>query len=133
MSHLLSIFRMTCPRCHHGSLFVRPFRWRDPLKMHKHCEVCGQHFEPEPGFYYGAMFISYIFLAFFSLGFTLIAVFAFGLSVELTFALLIGILAVMFLWNLRFSRSIWIHLAVRHDPKAAQPHQHAQETKSLEA
>ncbi|MEQ9288746.1 MAG: DUF983 domain-containing protein [Cyclobacteriaceae bacterium] len=27
--------------------------------MKKNCEVCNLNFEPEPGFYYGAMFISY--------------------------------------------------------------------------
>lgn len=87
--------------------------------MHTECPVCGQKFEPEPGFYYGAMFISYIFTGFFSLGFSLFCVFGLALSVELTFALLIGVLGLLFLWNLRFSRSIWIHLVVRHDRDAA--------------
>jgi hypothetical protein len=34
--------------------------------------------------------------------------------------MLIGVLAIMFFWNLRFSRSIWIHLVVRHDREAAE-------------
>lgn len=29
--------------------------------MHTHCPACGVSFEPEPGFYYGAMFVSYAF------------------------------------------------------------------------
>lgn len=88
--------------------------------MNKQCEVCGQKFEPEPGFYYGAMFISYIFLGFFSLGLVGLLVFAFHLSVELSFGVLLAVLAVIFWWNLRFSRSIWIHLVIRFDPKAAE-------------
>lgn len=119
MKRLFSTFNMTCPRCHHGKLYVSPFNWRKPMLMHKECSICGQKFEPEPGFYYGAMFISYIFIGFFSLGFTLLSVFALGLSFDLTFGLLLGILAIMFFWNLRFSRSIWIHLVVRHDRDAA--------------
>jgi hypothetical protein len=87
--------------------------------MNKVCPACGQRFEPEPGFYFGAMFISYIFLAFFCLGFTGLLVFYFHLSVDLTFGILLGILAVIFIWNLRFSRSIWIHLVVKYDPTAA--------------
>jgi uncharacterized protein (DUF983 family) len=118
IKRLSSIFNMTCPRCYHGKLYVSPFNWRKPMLMQKECPVCGQKFEPEPGFYYGAMFISYIFIGFFSLGFTLLSVFAFGLSFELTFGLLLGVLAIMFFWNLRFSRSIWIHLVVRHDREA---------------
>jgi len=85
--------------------------------MNKQCSVCGQKFEPEPGFYFGAMFISYIFLAFFSLGLTGLLVFYFHLSVDLAFLILIATLTVMFIWNLRFSRSIWIHLMIRYNPK----------------
>lgn len=96
-----------------------------PLAMNKQCPVCGQKFEPEPGFYFGAMFISYIFLAFFSLGLTGLLVFYFHQSVDFAFLILLLTLAVMFIWNLRFSRSIWIHLVVKFDPKAvAQSHKH---------
>lgn len=111
---------MTCPRCRKGPMF-HPMEILHPLKMHKQCSVCGQRFEPEPGFYYGAMFISYIFIGFFSLAVVGLCVFYFHVSVEASFLILLGFLALMFLWNLRFSRSIWIHLVVRYDPKAAQP------------
>ena len=86
--------------------------------MNKQCANCGQRFEPEPGFYYGAMFISYIFLAFFSLALVGLQVFFFKVSVDVAFGILIGVLALMFIWNLRFSRSIWIHLVVKYDPEA---------------
>jgi hypothetical protein len=79
--------------------------------------VCGQRFEPEPGFYYGAMFISYIFLGFLSLGLTGLMVFYFHFSIELAFGILLAFLALIFLWNLRFSRSIWIHAVIKFDPK----------------
>jgi uncharacterized protein (DUF983 family) len=92
-----------------------------PLKMNRQCAVCGQRFEPEPGFYFGAMFISYIFLAFFSLSMTGLLVFYFHFSVELAFGILLTTLALMFVWNLRFSRSIWIHLVIKYDPKSI-PH-----------
>jgi len=91
---------------------------RHPLKMNNRCSVCGQKFEPELGFYYGAMFISYVFIAFFSLGLVGLCVFYFKLSVEFSFLLLLTCLAIMFFWNLRFSRSIWIHLVIKYDPKA---------------
>jgi hypothetical protein len=91
---------------------------RHPLKMNRVCEVCGQKFEPEPGFYYGAMFISYVFIAFFSLGLVGLLVFYFKVSVEISFLILLTCLAIMFLWNLRFSRSLWAHLMMKYDPKA---------------
>lgn len=88
--------------------------------MNKQCHVCGLNFEPEPGYYYGAMFISYIFLGFLSLAFTGLLVFYFHLSLDLSIGILLILLALMFLWNLRFSRSIWIHLMVKYDSKAQQ-------------
>lgn len=96
MSRISSIFNMTCPRCRESKLFEHPMHFSRPLKMNKQCPQCGQKFEPELGFYYGAMFISYIFVGFFSLGLTSLLVFYFNLSIEVTFTILIGILAVMF-------------------------------------
>ena len=88
-----------------------------PLAMNKRCSSCGLNFEPEPGFYYGAMFISYIFIGFLSLGLVGLCVFIFKLSVNTAFIILICSLALIFLWNLRFSRSVWIHLMVKFENK----------------
>ena len=49
MNKIQSIFKMTCPRCREGNLFVKPFNISKPLDMHKACQVCGQKTEPEPG------------------------------------------------------------------------------------
>lgn len=114
MSKLGSIFNMTCPRCREGQLFETPMKLSRPLAMHKKCSVCGLKFEPEPGFFYGAMFISYIFIGFLSLGLVGLCVFYFKLSIEIAFMILLSFLALIFLWNLRFSRSIWIHLMVKY-------------------
>lgn len=86
------------------------------MQMNKMCPCCGQPFEPEPGFYLGAMYTSYalhaviillIIIAFsniwgsrnlFSLGlFFLVAV--------------IALLPVTF----RLSRVIWLHIWVRYE------------------
>ena len=112
---------MTCPRCEQDKLFVSPMKLSNPLAMHKQCNHCGQRFEPEPGFYYGAMFISYIFLGFTSLGLVGTLVFGFGLSVEIGFAVLLVTLALIFFWNLRFARSIWIHLVIKPQKESKAP------------
>jgi len=49
-----------CPRCRQGDIFIYPLR--NILKfsaMNKNCSHCDADFEPEPGFYFGAMFVSY--------------------------------------------------------------------------
>lgn len=68
-----------CPACGKAPIFRYPLK--NILKfgiMHKNCAHCGVSFEPEPGFYLGAMFVSY----------------------ALNVALLVGIWLVLYLfWN----------------------------------
>lgn len=74
---------------------------------------------PEPGFYYGAMFISYIFMGWFCLGFVAIFHWVLGWSTAASFALLLLVCAIIFVYVFRASRSIWLHFNVKFDPKAA--------------
>ena len=55
-----ALLECKCPRCRQGDLFEDKLSkfWTNRA-MHKKCPVCDLNFEPEPGFYYGAMFISY--------------------------------------------------------------------------
>lgn len=49
-----------CPRCRQGDIFkTRMFDLSGFWKMNPGCSHCNSTFEPEPGFYYGAMFVSY--------------------------------------------------------------------------
>lgn len=57
-----AILGAKCPRCREGDMFQYPFS--KVLKFHKmytHCPVCNLRFEVEPGFFFGAMYISYAF------------------------------------------------------------------------
>ncbi|TNF41159.1 MAG: DUF983 domain-containing protein [Cytophagales bacterium] len=57
-----AIAHCTCPRCREGKLFpVSPFSYRKLTEVNMTCEVCGARLIPEPGFYDGAMYISYAF------------------------------------------------------------------------
>ena len=49
-----------CPRCRQGKIFAAPW-WQVTKfsRMHEHCPHCGLRYEVEPGFFFGAMFISY--------------------------------------------------------------------------
>lgn len=59
-SDLLSMLEAKCPRCHTGSMFQHPLLKVSKFdKMNKVCPHCGFNYEPEPGFFYGAMYISY--------------------------------------------------------------------------
>ena len=114
---LSSIFGMTCPRCREGKLFeTGSFSFNRPFEMKDRCSNCNQNFMPEPGFYFGAMFISYIIWGWFSILLCLGLVFWGGWSVNAAFGLLIFISLIFFVWLFRISRSIWIHINVKYQP-----------------
>ena len=72
---------------------------------------------PEPGFYYGALFISYIFTAWFCIGFVILFHWVLDWSTEASFGLLIFTLLLGWPYVIRLARSIWIHITEKYDPK----------------
>ena len=116
MNFIVSTFKYKCPRCRIGDLFTKPFDIAKPLDMPERCIHCDQKTEPEPGFYFGAMFLSYLLTAFPLLGLGLALAFAFNQPMSNIIAALIFIAVLTFIKVLRFSRSLWIHLMVRYQP-----------------
>jgi uncharacterized protein (DUF983 family) len=58
---IYSILAEKCPRCHQGNLFVNknPYQLRNWGEMHENCSHCELKYELEPGFFQGAMYVSY--------------------------------------------------------------------------
>jgi uncharacterized protein (DUF983 family) len=48
-----------CPRCGEGAVFKHPLLSLHFADMHDACTNCQATYQPEPGFYFGAMFVSY--------------------------------------------------------------------------
>lgn len=116
LSTLKSIYNCKCPRCHKGDMFLRGKLLTTKFSvMNKYCSYCGQSFEPEPGFYFGAMFISYaINTALFITVWVALSVIKPDYSLTLLLSL-IGITVLMFLpFIYRISRSIYIAIFVRY-------------------
>lgn len=56
-----SVFFLRCPTCGKGKLFkANPYNLNRMLDMNNRCEYCDEDFVVETGFYYGAMYMSYI-------------------------------------------------------------------------
>lgn len=116
-SKAYSIFNFKCPRCHEGDLFeTETFSFQKSFDMHHRCPQCDLNYMPEPGFYYGAMFISYIFMGFFCIGFVMFFHWVLGWSTAGSFALLLLVITIYFVWIFRLARSIWININVRYRP-----------------
>jgi uncharacterized protein (DUF983 family) len=61
-STALALLQLRCPRCHQGKLFsTSALNVTRFAQMPAQCPVCGQSFEPEPGFYFGSMYITFAF------------------------------------------------------------------------
>lgn len=119
MNYLVSIWKYKCPRCRKGDLFTKPFDISNPLNMNEKCKYCGQLTQPEPGYYFGAMFISYIWTGFLCLGIVGFCMLVLGWTVNQSFILLLILAALSFFFITRISRSIYIHLDVRYNPELA--------------
>ena len=87
--------------------------------MYPACPRCGQDYWPEPGFYYGAMFLSYILFSFPFLGLVLVLRFAVGMSIASSMAILAVLAAFGFVYIFRVARSVWLAANVRYDQAVA--------------
>jgi uncharacterized protein (DUF983 family) len=116
-SYLYGVLNAKCPRCREGNMFPPGTLYsRRFADMYPGCACCGQTFEPEPGYYYGAMYVSFGF----STGIFLIVLFFLSLFVkELTtlmvaatvLVVVVGLLPVLF----RLSRALWIYIFIRYE------------------
>ena len=114
-----AILECSCPKCRSGQMFaLKPTQKWFNTEMNTSCAVCHQTFQPEPGFYYGAMFVSYAFSVVITFVSVFVLYFFFNASSIWAYLLLIASL-VLLLWPLmfRYSRSIFLHLfgGIRYD------------------
>jgi len=111
-----SIFGQLCPRCRSAKIFRSSIYWGFP-KMHDRCPSCGLLFNREPGYFLGAMYVSYgLGLPFiFVIGAILWALTGWRLDkVALCAVLLFAPFAPMLTF---FSRVLWIYLDQKMDPE----------------
>ena len=100
-----------CPRCRQGQIFVSA---ATDIKrfglMHPKCAHCEASFEPEPGFYFGAMFVSYaINVALFVAAWVALYVLIRPQS-DWVYISAIALVAILFTpWTYRYSRILWLY------------------------
>jgi hypothetical protein len=87
------------------------------IQMPKECPVCGLKFEPEPGFYWGAMYIGYGLSVSFSV-FNFLWMYLIWGWLTWQFILVNAILlAIAVPYTFRFSRCIYIYIIQSFEPK----------------
>ena len=119
-SYRNALLSAKCPACREGDIFKFPLsRLTHFADMHSQCPVCGAGFEPEPGFYFGSMFITY--------AFNVVIVIVSGVTLyyfwdlpEWVFLVLVATLAVGAMpFSFRMSRTLWLYWfgGLRYDPR----------------
>jgi len=85
-------------------------------KMHDRCASCKQPFEPEPGYYIGAMYVSYA-IQIAIVIFVSLVIQAVNSNAAIGWYLggIVGAILLLFPFIIRFSRSAWIHLFVPYE------------------
>lgn len=111
MSLLVAVLRMRCPRCRKGGVFSGLLRTRE------RCPVCNLVFERAPGYFTGAMYVSYSLGVFGTLPvwFTLLYT-----RQPLWLVLSASVAAVVLLmpFSFHYSRVIWLHIDYRLEPSS---------------
>lgn len=85
--------------------------------MDNNCTVCGQDFVIEPGFYYGALWMSYPVVVLITI--VLTSIFYLYLDYSLAYFMLI-LCAVMFTiqpYIIRLGRAMWINIFVKYEER----------------
>jgi uncharacterized protein (DUF983 family) len=116
MTALRSILRQRCPRCREGAIFRAPLP-RGWLSMYDRCPLCGLTFVREPGYFVGAMYISYML----AIPPYLILVTTLWLGAGWRYELaLLGAVAIYLPFvpiAMRLSRVIWMYIDQAFDPE----------------
>ena len=111
MSQIKNILTGKCPHCEKGKVFNtngNALLFRIP-KMNEKCSECGHRFEREPGYFFGAMYVSYgMAVAEMVSVFAVSQLFVNSLVHSFIAILIAGIIFSAF--NFRYSRLLWIYM-----------------------
>jgi uncharacterized protein (DUF983 family) len=108
---LINIINEKCPKCAQGFVFQRKLNLLQLPLMHVKCKSCNYTFDREPGYFLGAMYISYGLsvllgiLAFLAITFMLPTIDLFVKTL-----LVIAIILLCGRKNYKLSRVIYIHI-----------------------
>lgn len=111
MTSLSALLRGKCPRCRTGNMFQYPIsRISRFSQMHDTCPHCGVSLSPEPGFYQGAMYVSYAFIVALIVAVSIV-LYTIGANSEATYIISIISLTVLLApLNFRYSRIVYLYL-----------------------
>jgi uncharacterized protein (DUF983 family) len=111
-----------CPKCNKGKVFEtnNPYS-TDAFKMYEQCSECNLKYEMEPGFFYGAMYVSYAFMSGIFIVWFFINYLWLNLGPWQLIAYVVGSMLVFFPVVYRWARTLWLNFFIRYDRNYATP------------
>jgi uncharacterized protein (DUF983 family) len=108
----LAMLQCKCPQCRSGNMFKFPaLDLKRFTQMNEFCPVCKLRFEIEPGFFWGAMYVSYALTTGFMLVTCGILLWVFNDPDMWVYVMsIIGIVFISLPWTFRYSRMLMLYL-----------------------
>lgn len=110
MSTLRNIFTGKCPHCGQAEVFKdpNPYNLVHMADIHTRCPHCNKSFQREPGFYFGAMYVSYAITSGIAIASMVLFWWILGLTVVPLVSIIASIILLTFPLIFRISRMIWL-------------------------
>lgn len=105
-----AILKTKCPRCHRGDVYKHPVYSTRFHETNRICSHCGLMFEREPGFFFGAMYISYAFTIAILLGTSFVLYFGFSNAPSWVYLVSVPLVCILLLpLTFRYSRILYLY------------------------
>jgi uncharacterized protein (DUF983 family) len=114
---LYSILFNTCPQCQKGRFFAvnNPYNLRQFDQMNPRCGCCDERFEREPGYYTGALYVSYAYYTALIMGCFLLFEVLLDWALTPFLIVLISLIILLTPVVFRLARLTWINFFIRYD------------------
>ncbi|WP_080059137.1 DUF983 domain-containing protein [Spirosoma aerolatum] len=118
---LNSILFNKCPRCQEGDFFVSKsaYNLKQFDKMHEECSHCHLRYSPEPGFFTGAMYVSYAYYVAFIISSFVLFYAILDINLDYYLIVLLPSLIILTPFFFRLARRTWINFFVNYRPEMA--------------
>jgi hypothetical protein len=118
-SMFASIAAMKCPACRKHAVFIDPniLKLKSIASMYEYCPVCHSSNKVEPGFYFGAAYVSYMLMVGLLMAFVLVYYVIFGEIFNHFWRLMSGAFVLALVSTplvFRYSRIIFLYICVKY-------------------
>lgn len=110
-SLFMRIMKEKCPNCGKSNVYEKKTKFLQLPVMKDDCDVCHYHFDREPGYFLGAMYISYGLAVLQGIStFLLLYTFLPNISTIWVVGMILLVISLFSMKNYKLSRIIYIHI-----------------------